>query len=337
MVTIRDVASHCDVSPMTVSRVINGATSVHPDTRKKVEESIRILGYTPALPQRTPVRRSLHTIALILPDIGSSFFQKIITGVEQAADQVGYRVIICNSNADVTREQRYLKDLLIRRVDGVIIAPVSDNSRANIVHLCDQNTPFVLIDRAVPDFDTDIMQSDNVASAAELTKHLIHQGHTRIGYISGDNRISATRDRLYGYRMALDTAGILYDSSIVFEDDGICMQTGYTATHALFRHPDRPTAIFAANSDTAIGVIKACRELHHDIPDDIALVCFDDLEHADTIFPFLTVMEQQTQKMGQLAVERLHARCTSTVASVIHHMLPGRLIVRMSCSRHCGM
>jgi LacI family transcriptional regulator len=333
MATIRDVASHCDVSPMTVSRVINGAPSVHPETRKKVEDSIRTLGYIPAVPQRAPTRRSLHTIALVLPDIGSSFFQKIITSVERAADNAGYRVIICNTNQDITREQRYLNDLLVRRVDGVILAPVSDMSRANVAHLCTQQTPFVLIDRAIPDFDADIMQTDNVASAAELTKHLITQGHTRIAYISGDSLVSAIRDRLYGYRMALDTAGIRYDSSIVFEDNGNSMLFGYNSTCALLRHPDQPTAIFATNSDTAIGVVRACREFRLRIPEDIGLVSFDDLEHADTIFPLLTVMEQQTQRMGQLAVERLHARCITVVDGIMHHMLPGTLILRSSCRR----
>jgi LacI family transcriptional regulator len=335
MVTIRDVAVHCEVSPMTVSRVINGATSVHPDTRKKVEDSLQTLGYVTAAPQRTPARRSSHTIALVLPDIAASFFQKIISGVERAADAKGYRVIICNTNSDTTREQRYLKDLLIRRVDGVIIAPVNDTSRASLVHLRTQQTPFVLIDRVVPDFEADIMQTDNAQGALQLTKHLIQQGHTQIAYISGDSRVSVTRDRLYGYRMALDMAGIRFDSSIVRELDGSCLHNGYVAAQSLLQHRDRPTAIFASNSDTAIGVIRACREHGVTVPQDIALVCFDDLEHADTIFPYLTVVEQPTQQMGQLAVERLHTRCTQSVDAVVHHLLQPRLIVRTSCGMLC--
>ncbi len=335
MATIREVAVHCDVSPMTVSRVINGAASVHPETRKKVEESIQSLGYVAANPQRAPVRRSLHTIALVVPDITAPFFQKIINGVEHAADELGYRVIICNTNDDITREQRYLNDLLVRRVDGVIIAPVSDRSRPTLIQLCNQHTPFVLIDRTVPNFDTDILQTDNVAGAALLTKHLISQGHTRIAFISGDTRISAARDRLHGYRMALDTAGIRYDLSIVREENGICIENGHSAALSLLQHHERPTAIFASNSDTAIGVIRACREQNLRIPEDISLVCFDDLEHADTIFPYLTVIEQPTQQMGRLAVARLHVRCTEHVDGVIQNLLTPRLIVRTSCGMLC--
>jgi LacI family transcriptional regulator len=335
MVTIRDVAVHSEVSPMTVSRVINGAASVHPETRKKVEDSLRTLGYVSATPQRPPTRRSLHTIALVVPDITASFFQKIIAGVERAADAIGYRVIICNTNNDTTREQRYLKDLLVRRVDGVIIAPVNDTSRTTLMHLRAQQTPFVLIDRGVPDFAADIMQTDNGNGALQLTKHLIQQGHTRIAYISGDSRISVSRDRLYGYRMALDMAGIRFDSSIVQELNGSCLHNGYVAAQSLLQHPDRPTAIFASNSDTAIGVIRACREQDVTIPQDIALVCFDDLEHADTIFPYLTVVEQPTQQMGHLAVERLHTRCTQAVDEDVHHLLQPRLIVRTSCGMLC--
>lgn len=327
-VTIRDVAMHCDVSPMTVSRVINGAPSVHPDTRKKVEAAIRTLGYIPATTHRAPVRRSLHTIALVLPDVGSSFFRKVIAGVEHAADAIGYRVIICNSNADIAREQRYLNDLLVRRVDGVIIAPVNDLSRPALLTLRAQLTPFVLIDRSVPDLDADMYLTDNVAAAAQLTKTLIRQGHSRIAYISGDARISATRDRLYGYRLALDTAGILFDWSLVREDDGDSLANGYHSTHALLAAVDPPTAVFASNSDTALGVVRACQELGMVVPDDLTVACFDDLEHADTIFPYLTVMEQQTACIGQLAVERLHTLCTSGDDETQQHMLPAELITR---------
>jgi DNA-binding LacI/PurR family transcriptional regulator len=327
-VTIRDVATHCDVSPMTVSRVINSAPSVHPETRKKVEEAIRTLGYIPATTQRAPMRRSLHTIALVLPDVSSAFFRKIIAGVERAADAIGYRVIICNSSADIAREQRYLTDLLVRRVDGVIIAPVNDSSRAALQTLRAQHTPFVLIDRGIPDFDADLIQTDNVTAATLLTKTLIANGHQRIGYISGDARISSSRDRLYGYRMALDTAGILYDSALVREDEGSCFQHGYVSALELFRLAQTPSALFAANSDTALGVIRACRDSQLLVPDDMIVVCFDDLEHAETIFPFLTVIEQPTARIGQLAVERLHLLCTTGTSEPTLHMLPAELIQR---------
>lgn len=327
-VTIRDVASHCEVSPMTVSRVINSAPSVHPDTRKKVEDAIRSLGYIPATTQRAPVRRSLHTIALVLPDVSSSFFRKVIAGVERAADASGYRVIICNTSADVAREQRYLNDLLVRRVDGVIIAPVNDLSRPALQTLRAQHTPFVLIDRGVPDVAADLFQTDNVTGAALLTKTLVGRGHQRIGYISGDGRVSASRDRLYGYRMALDTAGILYDSALVHEDNGNSFQNGYRSTHQLMQLPVPPTALFASNSDTALGVIRACQERAITVPDMLTVACFDDLEHADTIFPYLTVMEQPTARIGQLAVERLHALCTNEDDDYQLHMLPAELISR---------
>ena len=329
--TIRDVAQRANVSPMTVSRVINGSVSVHPDTRARILVAIRELGYTPPEQPREGNRRNAHTIGLILPDIGDPFFTKIALGVEQAANNHDYRVIICNSRNDIALEKRYLADLIARRVDGIIIAPSNDASGNALQSFSKENYPIVLIDREIPNVALDVVQSDNQHDAVLITQHLISLGHRRIAFISGDNRISTSRDRLYGYRLALDTAGIPFDSSLVYEEHPSQLPPGYGSSQTLFQRSERPDAIMAINAMTAMGVVQSCNERQLRIPHDIALISFDDLEYASVLFPFFTVMEQPTTLMGETAVSRLLLRIHTPEQAIANIKLPSAFIERRSC------
>ena len=332
--TIRDVAQRANVSPMTVSRVINGSVSVHPDTRARILVAIRELGYTPPEQPREGARRNAHTIGLILPDIGDPFFTKIALGVEQAANNHDYRVIICNSRNDIALEKRYLADLIARRVDGIIIAPSNDASCSALHAFSKEHYPIVLIDREIPNLALDVVQSDNQHDAVLITQHLINLGHRQIAFISGDNRISTSRDRLYGYRLALDTAGIPFDSSLVFEEHPSQALPGYTSAHTLLQRNNRPDAIMAINAMTAMGVVQACNERQLRIPHDLALISFDDLEYASVLFPFFTVMEQPTTLMGETAVNRLLLRIHKPEQDIANIKLSSTFIERRSCGSH---
>lgn len=332
--TIRDVAQRANVSPMTVSRVINGSVSVHSDTRARILVAIRELGYNPPEQPREGTRRNAHTIGLILPDIGDPFFTKIGLGVEQAANHHDYRVIICNSRSDIALEKRYLADLIARRVDGIIIAPSNDASSPTLQSFIKEHCPIILIDREIPNLAIDVVQSDNQQAALHITQHLIALGHRRIAFISGDNRISTSRDRLYGYRLALDTAGIPFDSSLVFEEHPSLTVPGYASTQQLCQRNERPDAIMAINAITAMGVVQVCNERQLRIPHDIALVSFDDLEYASVLFPFFTVMEQPTTLMGETAVDRLILRIQKPDYDIANIKLASTFIERRSCGSH---
>lgn len=319
---------------MTVSRVINGSVSVHSDTRARILAAIRELGYTPPDQPREGTRRNVHTIGLILPDIGNPFFTKIGLGVEQAANHHDYRVIICNSRSDIALEKRYLSDLIARRVDGIIIAPSNDASCHTLQLFTKEHCPIILIDREIPNLAIDVVQSDNQQAALHITQHLIALGHRRIAFISGDNRISTSRDRLYGYRLALDTAGIPFDSSLVFEENPSLALPGYASTQLLCQRNERPDAIMAINAMTAMGVVQVCNERQLRIPHDIALVSFDDLEYASVLFPFFTVMEQPTTLMGETAVNRLILRIQKPDQDIANIKLSSTFIERRSCGSH---
>lgn len=330
--TIRDVAAHVNVSPMTVSRVLNGNTSVHPETRQRVEDAIRDLGYSPIPPQREHLqRRSSHTIALILPNIANPFFNKIAHGVETAADNHGYRVIMSGTHGDITREWRSLRDFVHRRVDGVVIVPCNDLSRDALEQFGQFHIPTVLIDREIATLNVDVIQGDNVKAATTLTQHLLAQGHKRIGFISTDNRISTSRDRMHGYRSALDIAGIAFDSSLVYEESIDLEDNGYAMAYKLLTRSDRPSAVVAGNSLVLMGFVQACADLRIRIPTDIAVVSFDDIEYASVLCPFFTVIDLPSIQMGYQATERLLHLIRHPDTKPINRKLSATMIVRRSC------
>lgn len=331
-ITIRDVAERVSVSPMTVSRVLNGNNSVHPETRQRVEDAIRDLGYHPLPPQRDQIqRRSSHTIALVLPSIANPFFNKVAHGVETAAENHNYRVIICGSHGDPNREWRSLRDVVHRRVDGVIIAPCNDLSRESLTQFMQYQIPTVLVDRELATLSIDVVQGDNVTASTLLTQHLMAQGHRRIGFISTDNRISTSRDRMYGYRSALDVAGIAFDSSLVYEESIGENDNGYAMAYKLLTRQDRPSAVVTGNSLVLMGFVQACADLRIRIPDDIAVASFDEIEFASVLCPFFTVMDLPAIQMGIHATERLIQIIRNPESKPINRKLSTNLIVRRSC------
>src|SRR5919197_5791220 len=214
-VTIREVANRAGVSPMTVSRVINESPRVSPDTRRRVEAAISELGYVPNRLARGLIRRKTGTLGLIVPDVANPFFTLVVRGAEEVAWRAGYHVILCNTQASLERERQYLEDMIAFQVEGLLIAPVGDRSRPNLQALTRSDVPFVLIDRSVAGYTGDLVQGDSVAGARRLVEHLIGLGHRRIGMITESSEVSTARDRLSGYREALESAGLGFDPELV--------------------------------------------------------------------------------------------------------------------------
>src|SRR5438093_1217833 len=182
-VTIRHVADRAGVSPMTVSRVINDSSRVSPGTRARVEAAIADLGYIPSKLARGLSGRRTGTLAVIVPDVANPFFTLIVRGAEDVARRAGYRVILCDTHADVVAEQEVIEEMIAHRVEGILIAPVSDRSRDHLRRLAKFGVPFVLVDRTVPGIDADAVLGDSEAGARQLVDHLIAHGHRRIGMI----------------------------------------------------------------------------------------------------------------------------------------------------------
>jgi LacI family transcriptional regulator len=333
-VTMRDVARLAGVSSMTVSRVLSGAPHVSAGTRRRVEAAVTQLEYVPNGLARGLSRRRTGTIGVVVPDIGNPFFTLVVRGAEEAAARTGNHVILCNTQGALDRERRHLEDLLGFRVDGVLIAPVGDPSRPHLALLTRNRVPYTLVDRSVAGARGDLVVGDNVAGARRLVEHLIGRGHRRIALVTESSTVSTARERLLGYREALGEAGLALEQELVVESSAIDRHLAREAASRLLDLPDRPSAIFAVNNVTAIGVAEAAREKGLEIPSDLGLVCFDDIESAALLDPFLTVFAQPAETFGTVAVQLLLDRIAGRQGDRDRRVvLPGDLVVRRSAAR----
>jgi LacI family transcriptional regulator len=330
-VTIKDVARLSGVSSMTVSRVINGSERVRPVTRQRVERAIAELGYVPSRLARGLIRQKTGTLAMIVPDVANPFFTLIVRGAEDVARRAGYRIILCDTRADLAIEREVIEEMIAHRVEGIAIAPVSDRSRGHLERLARFGVQFVLIDRTVPGVESDVVVGDSLGGARRLVEHLISHGHRRIGFITESDDVSTARDRRQGYLAALAAAGLALDPSLIVYST-VDPPGGFDGMRRLLELAEPPTAVFTVNNLVAVGAIEAVRAHNLEVPDDVALVCYDDIEYASRLYPFLTVMSQPAETLGklgtQLLLERIEGRAPEQPRLVV---LPAQFVVRQSC------
>jgi len=330
LATISDVAKQAGVSPVTVSRVINDTGNVSAATQEKVKRAIEELGYVPSVMARSLRSKRTRTLALIVPDVTNPFWTTVARGVEDAAQSRGYSVFLHNTDENPVKQQRYLGVVVAQRVDGVIIAPY-DSDIQNLAKLRQRNIPTVIIDRRIEGWDVDSVYGDSLSGAKALVQHLIGLGHKRIAMLSGPANTSTAEDRVAGYCLALAEAGIPLDPCLIKQGE-YRITSGEEMTRQVLDEGLNPTAVFAANNAIAVGVIQALGQRGLHIPQDIALVCFDDLPNVSRLFPFLTVAVQPAYDMGVNAAQLLLSRLDSGVSLLPRHVvLPTRLIIRYSC------
>jgi LacI family transcriptional regulator len=329
MPTIHDVARLAKVAPITVSRVINNSGYFSAEIRDRVEKAVAELGYVPNLLARSLRSKRTDTLALILTDITNPFFTTLARGVEDTASEAGFTVIFCNTDESESKEARYLQVLLQKQVDGFLLVPAQSKQGAiNLIH--QHGEPVVVLDRRVPAENVDIVRCDSEGGASELINLLISLGHSQVAVLSGPRGVSTAEDRVAGYRRAMNAAGIPVDESYIFFGE-FNQEGGYEMTRRALSLYPRPTALFAANNFIAIGAMKAIQDAGLDVPEDIALVGFDDLPPAMVSFPFFTVVSQPAYEMGRratlLLLERLAQQKTETYQEIV---LPTQIIVRHS-------
>jgi LacI family transcriptional regulator len=335
--TMEEVGRRAGVSAMTVSRVVNGRGGVDLETQRRVEEAIQALDYVPNRIARGLISQKTQTIGLIVPDVVNPFFAPVVRGAESAARKAGFRVLLCNSEGDLRLEREYIEDLVAHRVEGLLLAPASDRSRSSIMPLLRGGFPLVLIDRTLPDAECDLIVSDNTQGARRLIEHLIAVGHREIAHVTDAEDTSTGRERLRGYRDALDVAGILFQPDLVVRTT-VDRIGGYRAAQEILARDRLPTAIFAVNNMTAIGTMEALRERGLSVPKDMGLVCFDDVEHLAILSPILTVIDQPAETFGSLGAQLLLERVTGKASSRSRRIiLQTDLIVRESCCVGSGV
>lgn len=326
-VTLRDVAARAGVSAITVSRALNNSGYVSQEARARVFAAAAELNYVPNA-VASSLRSSKTQLLALLAGITNPFWANVARGIEEAAMQAGYGVLLCDTDDDPAKEARYIDLLVRRRIDGLIIAATGD-SAGILQNLKRRHQPFVLIDRVVRGVAADTVRGDNSGAAYEMTRHLLSTGYRRIGMISGSHNVSTAEERVAGYQAALAEAGMPPQADMVLYGQ-YSESWGYEATRQFMSRPTPPDALFAANNSIALGVLEALHILGRKVPEDVAVVCFDDTTKLGS-GRFLTTASQPAQEMGRTATRLLLGRFASPDKPPEDIILPIELVVRSSC------
>lgn len=315
MANIQDVAKLARVSIATVSRVLNGTAYVDAEVAARVRAAVEELQYQPSRAART-LRGSHSTIiGLLITDIQNPFFTSLVRGVEDMAQRNGYSIILCNSDEDPHKERQYIEVLCAERVAGAIVVPTRENQRPFKLFQ-EHSIPVVAVDRRVKDSAIDVVLVDNLRGAREGTAHLLANGYRRIGMISGPAVTTSGRERLEGYRQALQEAGIAYDPTLV-RSGSFKEQSGQQLAHELLDLETPIEALFVANNLMTLGALAALNERKLRIPEDIAVVGFDEMPWATLGSVSLTTVTQPVYDIGSTAALRLFQRLQNKNASAI--------------------
>ncbi|MGE5571559.1 MAG: LacI family DNA-binding transcriptional regulator [Bacteroidota bacterium] len=330
MTTMKDIAKVLGLNESTVSRALNNHPYVRPETREKVIAAARRMNYRPNTLARSLATSRSYVVGLVISNIANLFFAEVTKGIEEVADAHGYSVILCDTGRNPAKELKYLDLLARRQVDGIIF--MSGRLPADVVAaIKQQKCPVVTISRDGTRHGIPTVRINNRAEAAKATRYLINLGHRRIGFISGQlDDTESGLPRLEGYRGALEESGIEYDPAIVQEGD-FRLESGMRACARIMQATPRPTAIFAANDEMAIGAMKALSQLGLNVPADVAVVGFDDTAFATVVTPPLTTIAQPLRTLGTGAMETLLKLMAGQRLAEIETVLECQLVVRASC------
>jgi LacI family transcriptional regulator len=301
--TIQDVATRAKVSIATVSRVLNDSDhKVHPQTRARVLAAVRKLNYRPNALARSLLTRRTMTIGVIIPDISNPYYAEIVRGIQDVADETGYNILLQNTDR---KQERIIKSIHLLRekiVDGVIFSGGIIHKFATLSALNELRERVVVIGRHEVNFPAALV--DNIGGATAAIQHLIDLGHRRIAFIGGPKNSTTMIDRRKGYECALAQNGYALKSKLL-KWGNLTPQSGFSAATALLRQKDRPTAIFACNDMMAFGSLHAARMLGLTVPDDVAVVGFDDVPLCAFIRPALTTVAIPRYGLGTGAMHML--------------------------------
>jgi len=343
-VTIHDVAKRAGVSPSTVSHVLNGKHDrMRADTCARVMSAVEELGYSANQMARGLKMGFVPTIGLVVPSVANPFWGEFARCVEHAAMARDYQVLLCNAERVPERERRYVESMLARGIRGVILGS-SPLSLKHLVGVTKRGLQVVAFDRLIlggEGLDLDSVRVDNVLGSTLAITHLLELGHRRIGFVSGPLSSASRGDRLEGYRNTLRAGGIEPDDELVWRENATpeeegeeeATEIGRLAALKLLRQPNPPTAFFAINDMTAVGIYSGVHELGLRIPEDVSVVGFDDIHLCKVMSPPVTTIRQPLGELMRLAVELLVNRMEGkNQGPAVHLTLPPELIERGSTS-----
>ena len=329
---LKDIAEKTGFSIKTVSRAINDHPDVNAKTRKKILSVANEFSYYPNMVAKSLRTKKAFTIGFIVPDIASEFFGKLGIVLEKEFRKHGYSLLISFTEESEENEINSLKILLAKRVDGIVLASVGTTGEFLKKVINQYRIPVVVIDNREVGVKTNLVIHDNLNGAYLLTKHLLEHGHRRIACITGPLEETSGKERLLGYQKALEEYNVPVDDDLI-EVSNWRVDGGYDSMFRLIENAgQRPSALFIGNSMMAIGVYKALRKMELKIPDDMALVSFDNFEYTEAIEPPLTTLDKVEEEIGkaasELLLEKIHNK---DVKNITVHLVKAKLIIRKSC------
>jgi LacI family transcriptional regulator len=329
-VTIQDVAQLAQVSPATVSKVMNDAPYVSEQTREKVRAAARKLNFRPnAIARSLKVKRT-STLGLITNDLEGVFTMSMMRGVEEAASSQGFSVFLCNSFGEASREKAHLEVLMDKQVDGLILMSGYKVRGRGAPALSVGSLPVVYLYQYTRDIDVPCIIPDDRGGGQLGTEHLLSLGRRRIGFINGPTRYEATHHRLEGYQKALNAVGIPFDPTLI-KVGSWDERAGYALCHELMALPQPPDALFCASDALAVGALDALHQLGRRVPEDVALLGFDNRNFSGHQRPPLTTIALPLYEMGKLAGELLLKAIETGSQTAELHQVPCYLVKRESC------
>lgn len=357
MATIKDVAELAGLSVTLVSRYLNNLKGVSPASKEKIRAAIKTLNYRPNGIARSLVLQKTHSIGIVLNNLCAPFVSRLVAGLEQGSEEFnkvkGYNVLFCSSNGDLEKKQQQVRFLTQGRVDGIIIYGSLSTDDTIIEQLAASDFPFLLIENDVKDIEANKVLIDNVNGAYRATEHLILQGYKRIAHMTGNMNLKITLDRMNGYILALQNYNIPVEESLILypdftnnnsikpkndylRGDSTYYDAGYIEMKKLLARKERlPDAIFFATDISAFGAIKAMEEVGLHVPEDIAIMGFDDEYPSDygcDCKPIST-MHQPLQEAGYFGIKSLIRNLEHPELEKEKIVLKTELIIRDSCCR----
>jgi len=328
-VTLKDIARAAGVNASTASRCLSGFHGVNEGTRQKVMRVAAEMNYRPNRVARGLVTGRSHTIALLISDIRNPFFAEVARGAEDAANAAGCDLILCNSDFDAVKQMNYLRSLSEKRVDGILMNAVTSLRREQLKTLADLRIPIILLNKPAVRTEFCTVCADNYEGGRLAGSYLAELGHRSIAHITGPKHHGNLTERLRGFLAALQSARI--PAPLVVHGQN-SFSGGYDLARTLFAQHPEVTAIFAGNDAMAFGVGRAAVELNLQIPADVSLIGFDDVDLAQVVNPPLTSIRAPKYEIGQVAVETLLKLVVRGVGGPPEQRILGvELAVRKSC------
>ncbi|RIV19467.1 LacI family transcriptional regulator [Fibrisoma montanum] len=334
-VTIKDIAKALNISISTVSRALRGMPEIHPDTRSAVMRLAEEWDYQPNQLAKNLAKSRTRTIGVIVPNLSYYFFSAMLNSIEEAAIQAGYSVLVCQSNESYLRETMQIQNLLRSQVEGFILSLSRDTSNcAHVERLIQKNVPLVLFDRYADNMATSKVMVDNHEAAFKATEHLIENGCRRIAFLAGPPQLLLSNQRLAGYREALTKHGLYTGDQYVFHCD-YTQENTLMQTLALMSLPQPPDGLLTVSDRIAYPAMYAMKQKGVRIPDDVAVVSFNNEPLSSLFSPSLTSISQPIQEMGMETVRLLLRQLEATDSPIAPEttVMPTQLVVRESSLR----